>query len=242
MKRLIYFSMAALMMLAVSCNKDKPDPATKVPEEAVDLGIEMTREDGTTYKLYWAKSNLSKNGLCANPEDYGDYFSWGETSAKDDYSWSTYQFGKSSSGPFSKYNTSSSYGKVDNKTVLDPEDDVAYVKLNGQWRMPTDAEWNALMNECDWTWTTQNGVNGRLVKSKTNGNSIFLPAAGRRYDTNLGYAGSYGSYWSSSLCTDGTDGTDGPNGAWGVYFYSEGVGRSYYYRYSGQSIRPVWEE
>ena len=80
MKRFLYLLLAALLVLAVSCNKNnKPDPAPKVPEEAVDLGIVMTREDGTTYRLYWAKSNLSENGLCTNPEDYGDYYAWGET-------------------------------------------------------------------------------------------------------------------------------------------------------------------
>ena len=237
MKRLIYLSLAALMVMAVSCNKNnKPDPAPKVPEEAVDLGIEMTRGDGTTYKLYWAKSNLSKDGLCTNPEDYGDCYCWGETSLKEEYSWPTYQFGISSIGPFSKYNTSSLYGPVDNKTVLDPEDDVAYVKLNGQWRMPTDEEWNALMNECDWTWTTQNGVNGRLVKSKTNGNSIFLPAAGYRIDTDLDDVGSHGFYWSSSLDTDY------PYGAWCVYFESNGVRRERFHRRYGHPVRPVCEE
>ena len=89
-----------------------------IPAGAVDLGIVMTRTDGTTYKLYWAKSNLSDKGLCATPEDYGDYYAWGETAPKENYSWSTYKFSTSSSGPFSKYNTSSSYGTVDKKTVL----------------------------------------------------------------------------------------------------------------------------
>lgn len=110
MKRLLYLVMAALMVLAVSCKKDKPAPDVPVvvPEEAVDLGIEMTREDGTTYKLYWAKSNLCETGLCANPEDYGDYYAWGETEPKSNYSWSTYKFGTNSSGPFSKYEPGSS--------------------------------------------------------------------------------------------------------------------------------------
>ena len=78
MKRFLYLSLAALMVLAVSCKKDKP-AAPKVPGGVVDMGIIMTREDGTTYKLYWAKSNLCESGLCANPEDYGDYYAWGET-------------------------------------------------------------------------------------------------------------------------------------------------------------------
>ena len=69
----------------------------------MDLGIVMTRADGTTYKLFWAKSNLSNDGLCDNPEDYGDYYAWGETKTKSDYSWSTYKFGTSEYGLFSKY-------------------------------------------------------------------------------------------------------------------------------------------
>ena len=209
---------------------------------AVDLGIVMTRTDGTTYKLYWAKSNLSDKGLCTNPEDYGDYYAWGETAPKKNYSWSTYKFSKSSSGgPFKylpfKYNTSSSYGTVDNKTVLEPEDDVAHVKLGGKWRMPTDAEWKELRTKCTWTWTTNyngTGVMGRIVTA-TNGNSIFLPAAGYRYDTYLDLVGSYGYYWSSSLYT-GT-----PLSACYVYFYPVSVYGSYRKRCYGQSVRPVSE-
>lgn len=209
-----------------------------IPGGAVDLGIVMTRADGTTYKLYWAKSNLSDKGLCTNPQDYGDYYAWGETEPKESYSWSTYKFSTSSSGPFSKYNTIGSYGSIDNKTVLEPEDDVAHVKLGGKWRMPTNAEWGELEAKCTWTWVTNyngSGINGRLVKA-TNGNSIFLPAAGYRSGTGLGLAGSDGYYWSSSLITDY------PNIAWSVYFYSDDVDRSYrYHRYSGRSVRPVSE-
>ena len=204
--------------------------------EAVDLGIVMTRTDGTTYKLYWAKSNLSDKGLCTNPEDYGDYYAWGETEPKERYSWSTYKFGTTSSGPFSKYNTISSYGSIDNKTVLEPEDDVAHLKLGGKWRMPTDAEWTELKAKCTWTWITNykgRGINGTLVKA-TNGNSIFLPAAGYRFSTYLYSEGCGGSYWSSSLDTDI------PFSAWDIYFGSFNVDRSYG-RSGGQSIRPVSE-
>ena len=124
---------------------------SSTPEGAVDLGIMITRTDGTTYKLYWAKSNLSDKGLCTNPEDYGDYYAWGETKPKENYSWLMYKFGKSSSGPFSKYSTPRSDGPIDNKTVLEPEDDVAHVKLGGKWRMPTDFEWTELRAKCTWT-------------------------------------------------------------------------------------------
>ena len=99
--------------------------------------------------------------------------------------------------------------------------------------MPTDADWTELREQCTWTWTTQNGVNGYRVTSKTNGNSIFLPAAGYRLSSALYYAGSFGYYWSSSLDTDD------PNYAWYEHFYSGYVGRSDYVRYYGLSVRPV---
>ncbi|MBR3076094.1 MAG: hypothetical protein IKH11_10140, partial [Bacteroidales bacterium] len=113
------------------------------------------------------------------------------------YDWSTYKWCNGSFITQTKYNTNSSYGTVDNKTVLDPEDDAAHVNWGGSWRMPTAEESDELITKCTWTWTTQNGVNGRLVTGP-NGKSIFLPAAGLRYDTYLGSAGSNGYYWSSS--------------------------------------------
>ena len=191
--------------------------------QAVDLGLPSG--------LKWASWNVGASA----PEEYGDYFAWGETQPKDNYNWSTYKFGTSSSGPFSKYNTSNSYGTVDNKTVLDPEDDAAHVNWGGSWRMPTDAEWTELSNNCTWTWTTQNGVKGRLVTSKTNGNSIFLPAAGYRRGTSLNSAGSSGSYWSSSLHTDY------PYYPGDVSFDSGLVGSYDSSRYVGFSVRPVTE-
>ena len=254
MKRLIYLSLAAMMVLAVSCKKDKP-AAPKVPEGVVDMGIIMTREDGTTYKLYWAKSNLCESGLCANPEDYGDYYAWGETEpyyaaghsqdnpcenwkVREDhpitgYNWASYKW--CNEPELTKYNTNSPYGKVDDKEVLDLEDDAARQTLGGKFRMPTDTEWKELTDRCTWRWTSLNGVNGRSVTA-TNGNSIFLPAAGCRIGLNLGYVGSYGGFWSSSLCTDNS------SDAWYVYFSSGGVSRINNDRSYGLPVRPVWEE
>ena len=197
---------------------------TLCPSGAVDLGL----------SVYWGTTNIG----ASKPEDYGDYYAWGETEPKESYSWSTYKFGTSSSGPFFKYNTISSYGSVDDKTELEPEDDVASVKLGGEWRMPTDAEWTELRTKCTWTWTTNyngTGVKGQIVTA-TNGNSIFLPAAGYRRDTKLYDAGSYGYYWSSSL------NTDKPSITWYVNFNSGTVRRrDYGYRSYGQSVRPVSE-
>ena len=186
----------------------------------VDLGLPSG--------LKWATCNVGAN----KPEEYGNYYAWGETEPKTTYNWSTYKWCNGSSDTQTKYCTSSSYGTVDNKTTLEPEDDAAHVNWGGAWRMPTDAEWTELRTNCTCTWTTKNGVNGYEVKGP-NGNSIFLPAAGYRYDDGLYYAGYYGYYWSSSL------GTDYPDNAWYVYFYSDDVGRDVNGRYYGLSVRPV---
>lgn len=212
----------------------------KVPDGAVDLGIIMTRSDGSKYCLFWAKCNIG----ASKPEEYGGYYAWGETKTKSDYSLSSYKWANGAYNKLTKYcpTDKADYwdgtGSPDGKTVLDPENDVAHVKLGGKWRMPTDAEWTELRNSdnCTWTWTTQNGVNGRLVTSKKNGNSIFLPAAGYRSGLYLLSTGSYGYYWSSSLSADG------PDRAWYVDFDSDSVYRSYYGgRYYGQSVRAVSE-
>ena len=133
-----------------------------------------------------------------------------------------------------KYCIRSYDGTVDNKTVLDPEDDVAHVKWGGSWRMPTRAEQDELRDRCLWTWTAQNGVKGYKVTGP-NGNSIFLPAAGYRYGADVYGRGYNGSYWSSSLLSNDSD------NACYLYFRD-----SYYdcyndYRRYGRSVRPVTE-
>ena len=186
----------------------------------IDLGLSVK----------WATCNVGAN----SPEDYGDYFAWGETTTKNTYSWSTYKWCNGSSSTLTKYNTNSSYGTIDNITQLDLSDDAARANWGGSWRMPTDAEMTELRSNCTWTWTTQNGVNGYKVTSKSNGNSIFLPAAGYRGGSSLGNVGDYGYYWSSSSHTDI------PLYAWRVYFNSSSVRRDgSTYRYNGQSVRPV---
>ena len=192
--------------------------------QAVDLGLPSG--------LKWASCNVG----ATTPENYGNYYAWGETETKDDYSWETYKYANGNYDKLTKYCNKASSGDngfTDDKTTLDPEDDAAHVNWGGEWRMPTDAEWTELRNNCTWTWATQSGVNGYQVSSKTNGNSIFLPAAGYRDDADLGYAGSYGDFWSSSLYTDG------PGYAWGVSFNSGGVYGNGYRRSYGRSVRPV---
>ena len=190
----------------------------------VDLGLSVK----------WAPCNLGENIFVDSPETYGAYYAWGETETKDNYDWSTYKFGSSSSGPFTKYNTNSSYGYVDHKTVLEESDDVAHVKLGGGWRIPTDAEWTELRTKCTWIWTTENGVKGRRVTGP-NGNSIFLPAAGYQNGSWATLVGSRGIYLSSSLSTDF------PDRECGVSFNSTSVSSTFGFRNEGLSIRPVTE-
>ncbi|MCR5139410.1 MAG: hypothetical protein K6B45_04520 [Bacteroidaceae bacterium] len=187
----------------------------------VDLGLPSG--------ILWATCNVGAN----NPEDYGDYLAWGETTTKTTYDWSSYKWCNGSNTSLTKYNTKSSYGTVDNKTVLDLEDDAAHVNWGGSWRMPTDDEWTELRNNCTWTWTSQGGHNGDKVTSKSNGNSIFLPAAGYRWDSSLSGAGEYGYYLSSSL------NADYPFRPLNAYFYSGNVGASDGRRDCGDSVRPV---
>ena len=154
--------------------------------EWVDLGL----PSGTL----WATCNVGANA----PEEYGDYFAWGETAPKDYYDWSTYKWCNGSYNTMTKYCTNSSYGYngfTDGKTELDPEDDAAWFNWGSSWRMPTEEQLNELINICTWTWTQQNGVNGRLVTGP-NGNTIFLPAAGGRWDESLDSVGSSGYYWT----------------------------------------------
>lgn len=184
--------------------------------EAVDMGLPSG--------LKWATCNLG----AISPDGYGSYYAWGETAPKTDYSWSTYFDTTDEGSTFTKYAT-------DKKTVLDPEDDAAQAILGGKFRMPTEGEWQELMDNCTWTWkTTADGyaTNGYLVTGPNN-NTIFLPAAGFRDGTTFMEAGSWGYYWSSSLYETTSV------GARFVFFDSEDVHRRYGYRYYGFSLRPV---
>lgn len=166
-----------------------PDVPNTGNHDYVDLGLSVK----------WATCNVG----ASKPEEYGDYFAWGEVEPKDEYRWETYKWCDGQANTLTKYNTDSSYGTVDNKTVLEAADDAAIVNWGGSWRMPTDVEMTELYENCTWTWTTENGVNGYRVTSNKIGytdKSIFLPAAGFCANNNS-YAevGSNGSYWSSSL-------------------------------------------
>ena len=194
-----------------------PDDPVTPPDEGdwVDLGL----PSGTI----WATRNVG----ASVPEDYGDYFAWGETAPKDYYDWSTYKWwqgyydanGYLDHSGFTKYCTDSSYGLdgfVDNKTELDPADDAACAHYPGG-RMPSLEQIQELNNKCSWQWTQRNGVAGQLVTGP-NGNTMFLPAAGYRLYDSLFDAGSYGYYWSRTRSN--------PNYAYYLYFvYSGNWGR-----------------
>lgn len=168
------------------------------------------------------------------PVEYGNYYAWGETTTKTTYNWSTYKWCKGSSSTMTKYCNSSSYGTVDNKTQLELADDAARANWGGTWRMPTIDEFSSLNSNCMWTWTTIRNVVGYKVTA-TNGNILFFPAAGYRYESSLGHAGSYGYYWSSSLNPSSAD------YARELYFSSSSHFTSDDYRSRGLSVRPVTE-
>ena len=192
----------------------------------VDLGL----PSGTK----WATCNVGAD----SPEKYGSYFAWGETVPKSDYSWSTYKHCKGSYETMTKYCNKSNYGYngfTDTKTTLDLTDDAARANWQGDWRMPTQADFNELINNTVCIWTDNykgTGVKGCYFTS-TNGKALFLPAAGNRDGTSLGYAGSYGYYWSSTLLASR------PYYAYYLFFGSDGVYVYGYYRYFGHTVRPV---
>ena len=237
--KLISLSLVLLMGMSVWAQ----EPVTvSVYEDCSKNGkTEDIRPSGEENGHTWVNLGLSVRWASCNigataPEDYGNYYAWGETETKADYSWATYKYANGAYDKLTKYCNDASYGDdgfTDDKTTLDPEDDAAHVIWGGNWRMPTDAEWTELRNNCTWTWTTQNGVNGYLVTSEVNSNSIFLPAAGYRSDTDLYFADSYGFYRSSSRLEAR------PDHAWVVCFLSDGVGWGYFSRSYGQSVRPV---
>lgn len=189
----------------------------------VDLGL----PSGTL----WATFNVGAHV----PEEYGNYYAWGETTTKSTYNSSTYQYCNGNSSKLTKYCNNSSYGYqgfTDNLTTLLPEDDAAIVNWGGEWRMPTEAEWQELSQNTESTWTTQNGIYGRLVTA-SNGNSLFLPAGGYYSGNDLYQVNSQGYYWSSSLYTGN------PELANGFTMTSIGLGSSRGYRNNGRSVRAV---
>lgn len=184
------------LILPISCGSNSSNSISSTDSisctdenhtNAIDLGL----PSGTM----WADRNVGAD----SPEDYGDYFAWGETEPKSVYDWITYKWCNGGYDKLTKYCTDSSCGYngfTDNKTTLEPSDDAATANLGEEWCMPTEEQINELIKKCTWTVTTQNGVEGYKV-SGPNGNFIFLPAAG--YFDGSEYVDTFGYYWSSSL-------------------------------------------
>lgn len=191
----------------------------------VDLGL----PGGTL----WAICNIGAN----KPEDCGDYFAWGETQPKEVYDWKNYRYGNLVYDHFelTKYCTDSSYGLngyVDNLVVLEPIDDAATANWGSEWRMPTKEEWKELYMKTTCTQAIQNGMSGWLFTA-SNGNSLFLPAAGFCIDDGPICTG-LGTYWSSSLHIDYLD------RGWSFHFDSDECHVcGTYERSRGQVIRAV---
>ena len=189
---------------------------------------------------YWADRNIGAE----NPWDYGYYFWWGDPVGykRENNKWVATD-GSSANFSFTDNNTPTcgkdigtlrSEGWITADNVLSAEHDAAQVQWGGEWRMPTKQEMDDLCKKCDWTWTTMEGVRGYIVRGRGGhaSDSIFLPCVGGGYGTSLYVAGSNGNYWSSVPYS-------GNNLARRLIFGSSDHGTYNYYRYSGQSIRPV---
>jgi uncharacterized protein (TIGR02145 family) len=186
---------------------------------AVDLGL----------SIKWAACNVGASA----PEGLGEYYAWGEIATKTSYTASTYKWGTYPN--IKKYNTLDSYGTKDGKTSLDKEDDVANAKWGGSWRMPTNADWRELIDNCTLSWTSVNGVPGCKATSKKNGNSIFFPAAGEKSSTWSNET--FGKYWLSQMQNTSPDSAFymGVN----KDSYNNDLTLSFGLRCNGLSVRPV---
>lgn len=208
--------------------------SNSVPKGAVDLGL----------SVMWASCNLG----ASSPEEFGNYYAWGEIEPKQDYSVNTYKW--YSGETILKYNYNSFYGVIDNKSLLDQTDDVAHCLLGGKWRMPTKNEIEELVATKDnsdylWSWKTDGGCNGLEIMHLISRNRVFFPAAGYRRDSIVDTIDENhaGDYWSSSL---GSPPSCPPSYAFSFSFYSKTDGRlgyycrlGYYFRFYGLPIRPV---
>ena len=213
--------------------------------EDEDLGGVQLWENGP----YWAECNVG----ATKPEEYGYYFWWGDTvgykpsgGMLNDYyyydvTWVSSKGERMTNSPFTESSCPTcgksssallSAGYIDSTGNLAPEHDAATVHLGSPWRMPTNDEIGALINNCTTTWTTKNGVYGRLITGKGtySDKSIFLPAAGSGLGSSLYYADSRGYYWSSAPDSDD---------AWCLYFKSGNFRQYGDDRYFGQPVRPV---
>lgn len=222
MKKIIY-SLVLLVTTGMECYSQTVSGNIH-NHDYVDLGL----PSGTK----WATCNLG----ASKPIEYGDYFAWGETQPKDEYTWENYKWGKDEGQFMTKYCTKDSEGKVDNKTVLENFDDAAVANWGNDWRMPTSKEQQELLDGCVWEWTNNydgTGVAGRVGYSKTNSNIIFLPAAGSINHTENSSLGTEGFYWSSTLFKHTM------NGSYFLCFANYFIDWRGNKRFNGRSVRAV---
>lgn len=199
--------------------------------EYVDLGLPSG--------ILWAKCDVGAE----KESDYGLFFQWGDVigyrsdqvgseEGKKYFDWDDYKHCNGSVKTLTKYNTDSFFGIVDNLITLELSDDAASVNMGGSWRMPSNEEYEELINNTTNTWTTINGVNGILFTSRTNGNTLFFPASGGCDSGYVGSIGSYGRYWSSSLGSQ----------AYSAYFFRfnlQSVDTGYDVRTFGCAVRGI---
>ena len=194
--------------------KDIGTDSSSVPvPEAVDLGLSVK----------WANLNLGARAV----NDYGDYYSWGETEPnKSSFTWSNYKWGNPDSG-FTKYSPEQGI------TTLDPEDDAAVQRLKGNWRMATIDEFNELLTECQWEKVNLDGV--LCYKVSRNGQFIYFPAYPGYYDGGLVELGVNGYYWSSTILTS--------DWKWAQnLWFKGGIELNRGQRFFGEVIRPVYDD
>ncbi len=189
MKR-IFDSLIVLLAFTTSNAQTSSCPNGNHPH-MIDLGL----PSGTL----WACCNVG----ASKPEDYGDYYAWGETETKTDFNWDTYAYGSSTNNC-----------KYIGSDISGTRYDVANTKWGNSWKMPSRRQFNELVSKCTQTWTNRNGINGILVKGP-NGKTIFMPAAGRRPTNNS--VGKWGFYWSSVLASDGATGFQFFSDGWSSY-------------------------
>lgn len=226
-KTILVAMMAVATVAFIGCSKEESNNDNSSANGGSNGGGNNTFEWidlGLPSGLLWASCNVG----ATSPEGYGEYFAWGETATKDEYSWSTYRYcmvdGEGRFSMLIKYNTSINHGTVDSLTILEPGDDAATFNMGIGVHTPTYDEWLELINTTTAKWDTINGVYGKRYTS-TNGNSIFLPATGYRSGLELYGAGTGGTYCSSSLDVDHPDGAWYFNTNWGYQGLNNGLGR-----------------
>ena len=221
---------------------NKPDVYTKteVDDKFVEVVIDANGHDyvdlGLPSGTLWATMNVG----ATSETGYGLYFQWGDTqgytasqvgsgAGKKAFRWADYKWTGDGGYTFTKYNV------TDGKTVLDLEDDSVAANWGGSWKMPTAEQFQELLNtaNCTNAWTTVNGVNGRLFTSVSNGNTLFIPAAGSAFNDNKYDRGDSGYVWSSSLYNSGVQ--TGRYLSSSNYYLSVDYNRRFY----GQSVRGV---